>query len=71
MNLILILQNKKLYYFKSKRWDIETINGNIIKLSNNNLISSLELSQQLLKDNKLKYSTLIDLRQKNQIIINE
>ena len=62
---------KNFYYFKSKRWDIETINGNIIKLSNNNLISSLELSQQLLKDNKLKYSTLIDLRQKNQIIINE
>ena len=62
---------KNLYYFKSKRWDIETHNGNIIKLSNNDLISSLDLSARLLKDEKFKFSTLLDLRQKNQIIINE
>ena len=37
-------KKKNLYYFKSKRWDIETHNGNIIKLSNNDLISSLDLS---------------------------
>ena len=62
---------KNLYYFKSKRWDIETHNGNIIKLSNNDLISSLDMSARLLKDEKFKFSTLLDLRQKNQIIINE
>ena len=62
---------KNLYFFPSGRWDIETYSGTLIKLSKNKLKENIELSEIILTDNKFKNINLIDLRQENQIIINE
>ena len=64
-------QISKLYFYKSKRWDIETIKGNIIKLPMENIEKSLNLFVRLSKENKFKDSSIIDFRQKDQIILNE
>ena len=61
----------KLYYFKSKRWDIETSKGYLIKLSKNNVEKNLNLFVRLSDENKFKNKLIIDFRQKNQIILNE
>ena len=64
-------QISKLYFYKSKRWDIETVKGNIIKLPMENVGKSLDLFIRLSKENKFTDSSIIDFRQKNQIILNE
>jgi len=61
----------KLYYFKSKRWDIETSKGYLIKLSKNNVEKDLNLFVRLSDENKFKNKLIIDFRQKDQIILNE
>ena len=60
---------KKLYYFKSKRWDIVTSNGYLIKLSKDNVEKDLNLFVRLSDDEKFKNKLVIDFRQKNQIIL--
>ena len=62
---------KNLYFFPSGRWDIETYSGTLIRLPKNKLKEKIELSSIILIDNKFKNINLIDLRQENQIIINE
>jgi len=62
---------KNLYFFPSNRWDIETRSGVLIKLPNDKLNKSLELSLKILSDDSFNNVKLIDLRQNNQIIINE
>ena len=44
----------KLYYFKSKRWDIETSKGYLIKLSRDNVEKDLNLFVRLSNENKFK-----------------
>ncbi len=61
---------KNLFFFPSNRWDIETHSGIVIKLSSNRLEENLRLSLQILKDMSQKKIKIIDLRQKNQVIIN-
>ena len=61
----------KLFYFKSGRWDIELKNGLLIKLPKDNLRGSLRLFFNILNIYDEKEITLVDLRQQNQIIINE
>ena len=61
----------KLYYFKSKRWDIETSEGYLIKLSRNNLKRDLNLFVRLSDEDKFKDELIIDFRQKGQIILND
>ena len=61
---------KNLYFFKSARWDIETNNNMIIKLPKKNLENSLNLSFDLISNNKFKKIKILDLRQDNQVIIN-
>ena len=60
---------KNFYYFKSKRWDIETKDGLLIKLPIKNLSKSLETLSIIINDNNLKKIDYIDLRQNNQIIL--
>ncbi len=60
----------KLYYFKSKRWDIETSEGYLIKLSRNAVKKNLNLFVRLSNENKFKNELVIDFRQKDQIILN-
>ena len=61
---------KNLFFFKSGRWDIEIESGLLIKLPKENVQRSLELSQKILDKNNKKIK-IIDLRQYNQVIINE
>ena len=60
-----------LYLYKSKRWDIETHDGNLIKLPKNNVKEILNIYVQMSKEKKINKKTIIDFRQKNQIILNE
>ena len=62
---------KNLYFFKSGRWDIETKLDVIIKLPKDNLKDSLNLSLDILNNKEFKKVKILDLRQHNQIIINE
>ena len=62
-------QIKNIFFFKSGRWDIETKNGLLIKLPVKEIKKSLELSINILKNDKKKIKE-IDLRQSNQVIIN-
>ena len=59
----------KLYYFKSKRWDIETSAGYLIKLSRNDVEKNLNLFVRLSNEDKFKNELVIDFRQKDQIIL--
>ena len=62
---------KNLYFFPSRRWDIEMHSGVIIRLPKNKLKDSLELSLKIISDNSLRNIKMIDLRQNSQVIINE
>ena len=61
---------KNLYYFKSKRWDIETKNGLLINLPRKNLDKSFKLLLNIVDKKDLKNINNIDLRQNNQVILN-
>ena len=61
---------KNLFYFKSGRWDLETNSGIIIKLSKENIDKNLKFLISFLREYKDKEVFKIDLRQKNQVIIN-
>ena len=60
-----------LYIYKSKRWDIETRKGNLIKLPKNNIKEKLNLYVRMSNEKKINEKTIVDFRQKNQIILNE
>jgi cell division protein FtsQ len=57
---------KNLYFFPSKRWDIELRDNTIIKLPRDNINHTLNLVIEFLEDNKF-----IDARIKNQIILDD
>ena len=57
---------KNLYFFPSKRWDLELIDNTIIKLPNDNINLALNLAIEFLNEHKF-----IDARIKNQIILND
>ncbi|MDC3059071.1 FtsQ-type POTRA domain-containing protein [Candidatus Pelagibacter sp.] len=60
-----------LYLYKSNRWDIETRKGNLIKLPKNNVEEILNLYIRMSNEKKINDKSIIDFRQKNQIILNE
>ena len=62
---------KNLYFFPSKRWDLELKNNIIIKLPKNLNEESLNMSLEFLHNNKFKEIKTIDARIKNQIILND
>jgi cell division protein FtsQ len=57
---------KNLYFFPSKRWDLELIDNTIIKLPNDNINLALNLAIEFLNEHKI-----IDARIQNQIILND
>lgn len=61
---------KNLYYFKTKRWDIETKNGLYIKLPHKNLLKSFKILISIIDNEDIKNINNIDLRQNNQVILN-
>ena len=64
-------QIKRLLSYKTGRWDIETHSGLIIKLPKDRLENSVRLALKVLEINKTNKIKLIDLRQNNQVIIND
>lgn len=62
---------KNFYYFPSGRWDIEMISGVLIKLPITGIKESLNLSIDLLNDIEFSNIKILDIRQKNQIVIND
>ena len=64
-------QVKNLYFFPSKRWDLELKNNVILKLSKDHTKLSLDQAFELLNDNQFNGIKVIDARIKNQIILND
>tara|TARA_B100001027_G_scaffold205902_1_gene169066 strand:+ start:314 stop:985 length:672 start_codon:yes stop_codon:yes gene_type:complete len=62
---------KNLYFFPSKRWDLELKNNKILKLSKDHIRISLDQAFEILNDSKFKNIKIIDARIKNQIILND
>ncbi len=62
---------KNFYYFPSGRWDIEMNSGVLIKLPITGIKESLNLSTDLLDDKEFSNIKILDIRQKNQIVIND
>jgi len=59
------------YYYQSKRWDIKTKKGLIIRLPSELNVNLLNEVLQILDDEKFKDIKTLDFRQKNQIITYE
>ena len=64
-------QIKNLYFFPSKRWDLELKNNIILKLSKDHTRLSLDQAFEILNDNYFNKIKVIDARIKNQIILND
>ena len=62
---------ENLIFFPSGRWDIQTKSGILIRLPKEKIKESLNFSLSILLDDKTKNAKLIDLRQRNQVILNE
>ena len=62
---------KKLYFFPSKRWDLELNSGILIKLPMSNPITSLNKYFEIKSLPQFKDIKIFDMRVENQIIVNE
>ena len=62
---------KKLYYFKSNRWDIVFKDELVIKVPNNLTAEKLNLIFDIVNKKNFKNIKSFDFRQKNMLIINE
>ena len=62
---------KNLFFFPSGRWDLETHSEQLIKLPKVKIRESLELYSKIKKDETFSNAKVIDLRQINQLVINE
>ena len=59
---------KTLYFFPSGRWDILTNNDILIKLPQEDIITSLNLSKKLIDNDNFKDNKFLDLRVKNNLV---
>ena len=59
---------KTLYFFPSGRWDILTDNDILIKLPQEHIVASLNLSKKLINNDNFKNYKFIDLRIKNNVV---
>ena len=64
-------QIENLFFFKSKRWNIETKNGLIIKLPLNQIDLSLNILSKIMNEDQFKNKKIIDLRNNGQIVMND
>ena len=62
---------KNLYFFPSKRWDVELKNNIILKLSKNHTKLALDQAFEILNGKNLSNIKFVDARIKNQIILND
>jgi len=61
---------KNLYFYPSKRWDLELRDSTIIKLPSDNINLALNLAIEFLNNERFK-DKIIDARIQNQIILND
>ncbi len=61
---------KKIYFFNSKRWDIELRNGLLIKLPEKKILENLNLSTEFISNSDFRNLKIIDTRVNNQVILN-
>ena len=59
---------KTLYIFPSGRWDILTNNDILIKLPQEDIVASLNLSKKLIDNDNFKDNKFLDLRVKNNLV---
>jgi cell division protein FtsQ len=64
-------QIKNLFFFKSKRWNIETKKGLIVKLPLNQIDLSLNILSKIMNEEQFKNKKVIDLRNNGKIIVND
>ncbi len=64
-------QIKNLYFFPSKRWDLELKNNIILKLSKDHTKFSLDQALEFINDRNFNDIKVVDARIKNQIILND
>ena len=62
---------KNLYFYPSRRWDLELRNNTIIKLPNDNINLALNLALEFFFNEKFKDVKMIDARIENQIILDD
>jgi cell division protein FtsQ len=60
---------KSIFFFKSKRWDLQTIDDVLIKLPNQNISSALTVAYKIIEDKQFLNIKIIDLRISDQVII--
>jgi len=60
---------KTLYFFPSGRWDILTDKDILIKLPQESVVDSLNLSKKLIDNDNFKDNKFIDLRVKNHLVV--
>ena len=60
---------KNLYFFPSKRWDIEFLNGKILRLPKDNITKILNNYDKLSKQNNFLKKNIFDMRIKDQLIL--
>ena len=64
-------QIKNIFYFRSKRWDLELENNILLKLPKDDIKISLDNSFEFINYNNFDNNITIDTRVKNQIIVND
>ena len=62
---------ENMYYFKSKRWDIRTNEGLLLKFPSNLTVQKLNLIYEIIKKNDFNSNKILDFRQTSMIVINE
>ena len=60
---------KSIFFYFSNRWDVQTIDGILIKLPKKNLVEALSIAHKIIKDDVFRYNQVIDLRISNHVII--
>ena len=64
-----VLNSKKYTFFDSKRWDLETLDGMIVKLPNKNYDESLKNFLKIKNKNSFKKYLVFDYRIPDQLIL--
>ena len=60
---------KSIFFFKSKRWDLQTIDDVLIKLPEKNIPGALTVAYKIIEDKQFLNVKIIDLRILDQVII--
>ena len=60
---------KSIFFYFSNRWDVQTIDGILIKLPKQNVTKALSIAHKIIKDEQFKDTRVIDLRVSKHVII--